>query len=72
MTSRKLDFEFKNALVNSELRDSLFLSKDRIDAEARVVQSMPISTVGMQCGMQSSMTSSVKLERNNAPAFRHT
>ena len=25
-----------------------------------------------QCGMQSSMTSSVKLEKNNAPAFRHT
>ena len=42
VTSRKLDFEFKNALV---LRDSLFLSKERIDAAAGVVQSVSISIV---------------------------
>ena len=83
MTLHQLDCEFKNGngLVNNELRDSLLMLLSKIEKHslymaARVAQSMTISlldyTVGMHCGIQFSMTSSIKLETNNVPIFWHT
>ena len=43
-------------------------AKPSLYAAARVAQ-LNIRAVVAQCGMQSLMTSSVKLENNNVPAF---
>ena len=75
VTSHQLDYEFKSALVNSKLRDSAPF--DRYNSlvctrQLELPDQCPfhLSIAGMQCGMQSSMISSVKLEKNNPLAFR--
>ena len=78
MTSRQLDCVFKNALetANSETAYSCSIrkiEKPSLYVAAIVARSMFISLVDRtQCGMQSLMTSNVKLEKNNAPTFRRT